>query len=109
LPKKAFWAGFRPRLAGLAARLGGSFAKFYGPGQLVVSSRQPARHAGAAPRNAAVAVGFSQPVSAATAPNLRVYGSLRQGKRLGGVAGGGTASLTFTQVVKRYGRESILY
>jgi hypothetical protein len=64
--------------------------------QVTVVSRQPARHAAAAARNAVVAVGFSQPISAATAPNLRVYGSQLQGRRAGNVAGGGTASLTFT-------------
>jgi hypothetical protein len=64
--------------------------------QVTVVSRQPARHARAVPATAAVAVGFSQPITAASAANLRVYGGLRQGKRAGSVSGGGTATLTFT-------------
>ncbi|MBF9236173.1 VCBS repeat-containing protein [Hymenobacter sp. BT683] len=64
--------------------------------QVTVTSRQPMGNAVSAPRNAAVTVGFSQPISAATAPNLRVYGAQRRGKLAGGVAGGGTAALTFT-------------
>ncbi|WP_460576894.1 FG-GAP-like repeat-containing protein [Hymenobacter coalescens] len=64
--------------------------------QLSVVSRQPARNAPAAPRNTALTLGFSQAVSAASAPNLRVYGTQLRGKRPGGVAGGGTSTLTFT-------------
>jgi hypothetical protein len=63
--------------------------------QVIVTSRQPGRHAVSAARSAAVTIGFSQAISSATAPNLRVYGSLRQGRRAGSVAGGGTSTLTF--------------
>ncbi|HET9501934.1 MAG TPA: FG-GAP-like repeat-containing protein [Hymenobacter sp.] len=86
-------AGYR--YWGRLAALGGVLLSCGAQAQVAVVSRQPARHAVAAARNAAVAIGFSQPISAATAPNLRVYGSLRQGRRAGSVAGGGTATLTF--------------
>ena len=65
-------------------------------GQITVVSRQPARHAVAVPRGAAVAVGFSQVIAAGTAANLRVYGNLLRGRRPGSVVGGGTSTLTFT-------------
>ena len=64
--------------------------------QVSVLSRQPARHAVAVPRDAPVSVSFSQPVSAATAGNLRVFGNLRRGRRAGSVSGGGTSTLTLT-------------
>jgi len=64
--------------------------------QVTVVSRQPARHAVAAARNSSVTVGFSQPISAASAGNLRVYSPLLRGKRPGTVAGGGTSVLSFT-------------
>ncbi|RTQ53384.1 T9SS type A sorting domain-containing protein [Hymenobacter gummosus] len=64
--------------------------------QFTVVSRQPARHAVAAPRAGGITVGFSQAVSAPTAANLRVYGSLLRGRRPGSFSGGGTATLTFT-------------
>ena len=62
----------------------------------MVLSRQPARHAVAAARTAPVVVGFSQPITAASAAGLRVYGGQRQGRRAGNLSGGGTAMLTFT-------------
>ena len=64
--------------------------------QVTVLSRQPARHAVAVPRTAPVVVGFSQPITAASAAGLRVQGTQRQGRRAGSVSGGGTATLTFT-------------
>ena len=63
--------------------------------QVSVSSRQPARHAPAAPRSGGVTVGFSQAISAVSAPNLRVYGGWLRGKRPGTLSGGGSSTLTF--------------
>jgi len=90
------WLGGRGRALLLAA---GGLLSSPAWAQVTVTSRQPARHAVAAARNAAVTIGFSQAIGAATAPNLRVYGSLLQGRRAGSVAGGGTAMLTFTPSV----------
>ena len=55
----------------------------------------PARNAIAAPRSGTVTVGFSQSITATSAPNLRVYGSQVRGKRPGTISGGGTAKLSF--------------
>ena len=63
--------------------------------QVTVVSRQPVRHAVAAARTAPVTVGFSQPISAASAGNMRVYSPLLWGKRAGSVTGGGSSVLTF--------------
>jgi hypothetical protein len=64
--------------------------------QVTVAGRQPARHSVAAARNANITVGFSQAIAAATASNLKVYGTLLGSKRPGSVVGGGTATLSFT-------------
>ncbi|MBD2723188.1 FG-GAP-like repeat-containing protein [Hymenobacter armeniacus] len=56
-------------------------------------TRQPARNALAASRSGNVSLGFSQPISASTAPNLRLVGSQR-GQVAGVVTGGGTNTLT---------------
>ena len=61
----------------------------------MVNSLLPARNAVAAPRSGPVTVGFSQSITAASAPNLRVYGSQVRGKRPGTISGGGTAKLSF--------------
>jgi len=59
-----------------------------------VSSRTPARNAVAVPATGPVQLVFTQPVSAATAGNLRVTGS-QLGRYLGPVSGGGSPTLTF--------------
>ncbi|WP_233636034.1 FG-GAP-like repeat-containing protein [Hymenobacter setariae] len=64
--------------------------------QVTVASRQPARHSVAVARNTNVTVSFSQAIAIRTTLNLKVYGALLGGKRPGSVAGGGTATLTFT-------------
>ena len=91
---------FYTRLAGGFRR--GSFLALAGAGlslaaqaQVTVVSRQPVRHAAAATRNGAVAVGFSQAIASGTANNIRLYGNMLRGKRPGSVAGGGTTTLTF--------------
>ncbi|SET44320.1 FG-GAP-like repeat-containing protein [Hymenobacter actinosclerus] len=63
--------------------------------QVTVLSRQPARNAVSAPRNAAIGVNFSQPITPASAGKMSVQGSLLRGQRPGSVSGGGTAQLTF--------------
>ena len=55
----------------------------------------PARNAVAVSRSAAVGITFSEPVTTATAGNLRVFGNQVRGRRPGVVTGGGTASLSF--------------
>ncbi|MBD2723140.1 FG-GAP-like repeat-containing protein [Hymenobacter armeniacus] len=84
------------------SRLALGFFLFLGTGQLpalaqapTVTVLQPARQAVAAPRSGPVTVSFSQPISAASAPNLKVYGSQLRGKRPGTVSGGGTSILSF--------------
>ena len=72
------------------APLASSRAQAQGP---VVSALAPDRNAIDAPAAGAVTVGFTQAITAASAPNLRVYSHLR-GRRLGPVGGGGTASLS---------------
>ncbi|UOQ98716.1 FG-GAP-like repeat-containing protein [Hymenobacter sp. 5317J-9] len=84
------------------ARLALGFLLVSGVGQLpaqaqapTVTSLQPARQAVAAPRTGPVTVSFSQPISAASASNLKVYGNQLRGKRPGTVSGGGTSILSF--------------
>ncbi|MDO7877543.1 FG-GAP-like repeat-containing protein [Hymenobacter sp. ASUV-10] len=62
----------------------------------VLLTRQPARNAVAAPRSGPVSLTFSQPITAASAANLRVDGNQLRGKRPGTIGGGGTATLSFT-------------
>ena len=71
----------------------------------------PARNAIPAPRSGPVTVGFSQSITAASAPNLRVYGSQVRGKRPGTISGGGTAKLSFapTQVFATGERDDAEY
>ncbi|MCI1188057.1 FG-GAP-like repeat-containing protein [Hymenobacter sp. DH14] len=75
--------------------LGGLLPGLAAQAQVTVMSRQPARHAVAAPRSSAVGVGFSQAISAASAGNLRVYSAQRGGRLAGSLSGGGTAALSF--------------
>lgn len=60
-----------------------------------ITTLAPARNSVAAPVAGPVAVGFTQAITAASAPNLRVYGSQRRGRRPGVLSGGGTANLSF--------------
>ena len=71
----------------------------------------PARNAIVAPRSGTVTVGFSQSITATSAPNLRVYGSQVRGKRPGTISGGGTAKLSFapTQVFATGERDDAEY
>ncbi|RTQ50919.1 T9SS type A sorting domain-containing protein [Hymenobacter gummosus] len=86
----------RPRLLPLAptilATLLSGTATAQGP-TLVSSS--PARNAVAVPAAGSVGLTFSQAVSAASAGNVRVFGSMRQGLRTGTLSGGGSSALTF--------------
>ncbi|MET4074605.1 FG-GAP-like repeat-containing protein [Hymenobacter sp. UYCo722] len=66
------------------------------PVEVLLTSINPARNAPSAARSTAVTATFSAPITAATAGNLRVFGSQRGGRRTGTVTGGGTATLTFT-------------
>ena len=59
-----------------------------------VSSLLPARNAVAAPRTGPVSLTFTQAITAASAPALRVYGSQLRGKRPGTLSGGGTTTLS---------------
>ena len=77
------------------AGTGTSASSFVVLAPTAVIAMQPARHAPAAPRTANVSLTFSQPITAATAPGLRVFGSQLRGRRPGTLAGGGTATLTF--------------
>ena len=65
----------------------------------VLTSSSPVRNAIAAPRSTNVALTFSQPVSAASAGNIRVFSAQRGGQlvRPGGgtVSGGGTTTISF--------------
>ena len=65
----------------------------------VLTTFSPVRNALAAPRAANVALTFSQPISVATANNVRVFSAQRGGQlnRIGSgvVSGGGTNTLTF--------------
>ena len=61
----------------------------------MVNSLLPARNAVAAPHSGLVTLGFSQSITAASAPNLRVYGSQVRGKRPGTISEGGTTKLSF--------------
>ena len=79
----------------VAALLVGQSARAQAPAAI---SFEPARNAVAAPVAGPVVVGFTQAITAVSAPNLRVYGSLRRGRRPGTVSGGGTASLRFAPV-----------
>ncbi|GAB3860970.1 hypothetical protein GCM10028822_39730 [Hymenobacter terrigena] len=49
----------------------------------------------AAPVLAPVELTFTQPITTASAPGLRVYGSQRRGRRTGTLSGGGTSTLRF--------------
>ena len=60
-----------------------------------ITAPAPGRHAVAAPPLGPVTVGFSQSITAASAPNLRVYGNQRRGRRPGALSGGNTAALGF--------------
>ncbi len=62
----------------------------------MVTGTIPARHTAVLEASVGVTLQFSQPITAATANNLRVFGAQRQGRRAGTVAGGGTATLTFS-------------
>ncbi|RPD47021.1 T9SS C-terminal target domain-containing protein [Hymenobacter sediminis] len=62
----------------------------------MVMGTTPARHTAVLEASAGLTVQFSQPITAATANNLRVFGAQRQGRRTGAVAGGGTAALAFS-------------
>ncbi|QNH61208.1 FG-GAP-like repeat-containing protein [Hymenobacter sediminicola] len=61
----------------------------------VVTSYSPTRNAPGIPRTAPVVVSFSQNITAATATNLRVFGSQLRGQRPGTLTGAGTSTLTF--------------
>ncbi len=61
-----------------------------------VVGRTPARNSGTAPTTATVTVQFSQPITAASAPGLAVFGSLSGGRLPGTRTGGGSATLAFT-------------
>ncbi|GAB2790509.1 MULTISPECIES: FG-GAP-like repeat-containing protein [Hymenobacter] len=62
----------------------------------VVTGTEPARHTAVLGIQTGIKLQFSQPITAASANNLRVFGAQRQGRRAGTVAGGGTAALTFS-------------
>ena len=72
-----------------------SATAFYVRVPLEVTAVGPARHTASAARSGNVAITFSQPVSAATASQLRVFGNQRGGQRTGSISGGGSAALTF--------------
>ena len=76
---------------GLLPGLGAATAQAQAP---TVVSRQPARHAPAAPRSGPVTVQFSQAITAASATRLRVYGSQGRGLKSGTLSGGGTTTLS---------------
>ena len=59
----------------------------------MVNSLLPTHNTIAAPRSGLVTSDFSQSIMAASAPNLRVYGSQVRGSRPGTISGGGTAKL----------------
>jgi len=61
-----------------------------------VSALTPGRNAVSAPVNRPISLTFTQPIAAATANTLRVYGSQLRGLRPGSLQGGGTATLQFT-------------
>ncbi len=65
------------------------------PVDVLLTSTSPARNAPSAPRGTAITTTFSAPITAATASNLRVFGSQRGGRRAGTLTGGGTTTLTF--------------
>ncbi len=94
LPKKTTALG---PVAALALLLLGSRAAYaQGP---VLTSFSPVRNAIAAPLAANVALTFSQPISAASAGNVRVFSQQRGGQLnrpgSGTLSGGGTNTLTF--------------
>lgn len=55
----------------------------------------PRANSTAASRSASISLGLGAPVTAATAGNLRVFGSQLRGRRPGTVSGSGTSTLTF--------------
>ena len=61
-----------------------------------ITSLVPGRHAVAAPRPGPVEVNFTQPITAASAGGLRVYGGQLRGRRPGTLSGGGTTTRRFT-------------
>jgi hypothetical protein len=60
-----------------------------------ITARNPARNAVAAPVAGPVTVQFSTVINAASAANVRVFGSQRRGLRPGTLSGAGTTSLSF--------------
>ena len=85
---------FRPLLTGVLATL------LAGPvlAQPTVTGLSPTRNQRNAPRATNVAVTFDQPISAATASNIRVFSAQAGGRKAGSFSGGGTGTITFNPV-----------
>ncbi len=85
-----------PRAALALLLLGGGTAL----AQPTLTTLTPARNQSAAPRAAAVQLTFTEAITAASAPNLRLFSHQRGGQLIrtgqGPLTGGGTSTLTFT-------------
>ena len=65
------------------------------PVPVLLTSITPTRNASAAPPNSILAATFTVPITAATAGNIRVFGSQRRGQRPGSLIGGNSRTLSF--------------
>ena len=72
-----------------------TWVSFTVPTTLSVSAKAPAANANQVPVGSAVTLHFTQPITAASAQGLRVFGSQGAGRRTGVLSGGGTTALTF--------------
>ena len=72
-----------------------TWVSFTVPTTLSVIAKAPAANANQVPVGSAVTLQFTQPITAASAQGVRVFGAQAQGRRTGVLSGGGTAALTF--------------